>query len=133
MTPEEQAVIDAAIIWSRSESDDASSILSLAVAALEESRQPQLRWFPRTWADVRPGDRVRMPIAREHPDVVKSIASALRVGSHRPWTECGVILEGAGLVKFPADAAIEIEMHSRVYEAMMLFGGWEARVSQIGS
>ncbi len=133
MTPEERAVIDAAIEWTHGDinDDEPENKLCRAIAALEESRQlkPELRWFPRTWADVRAGDRVRMPIAREHPDVVKSIASALRVGSHRPWTECGVILESAGLVKFPADAAIEIEMHPRVYEAMMLLGGWENRVS----
>lgn len=64
MTPEEQAVLDAAERWSRTQTveqaEDASEALQDAIGRLKVSRQPQFQWYARTWVDVRPGDRIRM-------------------------------------------------------------------------
>lgn len=148
MTPEEQAVIDAAIefygphpVAIADECGTAAEyVLRDAISALSESRQPQLQWFSRTWADVRAGDRVRLVVARDQPALVKSImvlpwhvdpvSARGRTPIARKWSECVITLDGVpDPVRFPPSAEIEIEMDVRTHEAMILLGGWGNRAS----
>lgn len=70
MTPEERAVIDAAIerfsFWIADETDsddlDICAAVGHLLAARERAAAPEpLVWVLRTWRDVRPGDTVRPP------------------------------------------------------------------------
>jgi hypothetical protein len=79
VTPEEQAVIDAARKWWQEYEDNTTQTITLhnlasAVRALETER---LDWVPRTWQDVRQGDTVRLP-GTEHTAYVESAV-------HVPW------------------------------------------------
>lgn len=76
MTPEEKAVIDQAVRWSRTETigqaEDASEALQDLVAELLRSREtvaPRPEWVPATFGDLMPGDRVR--IGTQEADVTK--------------------------------------------------------------
>lgn len=143
MTPEEQAVIDAAIAWYHTETigeaEDQSERLQDAVNALEASRVPQLRWYPATWADVRAGDRIRLPVAPDHEAVVESAVQHMwhidprsdrYTVIHNDHEVMGVRLVGRDdfLTFLPADA-VEIQLSERVYAGMMLLGGWDNRIS----
>lgn len=82
MTPEEKAVIDAALTWEREHPakdhwTDAS--LDLAVSALlaarrveEQGAPDEMLWVERTWRDVRAGDTVRPPASDSHAVVDSS-------------------------------------------------------------
>lgn len=79
MTPEEQAVIDAALTWGRTETigqaEDASYALQDALAELVKSRIPDTsaKWVETTWRYALPGDHVRMNGA--YATVMKSSTS----------------------------------------------------------
>jgi hypothetical protein len=135
VTPEEQAVIDAAIRWSNADPRwcrPVENALDEAVAALERSRQPktELRWYLRTWADVRAGDVVRFTTARDRPAIVTAISRVNHV-TPRPWSSMSVTVDTAPAHKlsFNADAEIEIEMDVRTYDAMIVLGGWTERLA----
>lgn len=144
MTPEEQAVIDAAIECAQASdvmhNDDVLIALRVAVAGLEASYRLNLHWYLRTWADVRAGDRVRFSDVPDQPGTVTTIvadsghvdprSARTRNPIAREWSERLVTMQGVtGKLTFPLDGQIEIEMDVRVYEAMMILGGWENRIS----
>lgn len=108
MTPEEQAVIDAAVALyhhqtevqngrGRWEGDAPLPGVQLrwATEALERSRTlgEELRWVLRTWADVVAGDTVRPP---GFPDVVAHVSARYRSVSEDPAGETWHMVAGGG-------------------------------------
>jgi hypothetical protein len=151
MTPEEEAVINAAIDLVNSHLLDAASgtpdyYLSInlmeAIKSLEAARTPtsELRWYLTTWKNVRAGDRVRFPNAREFPATVSAIARSdwhvdpqsarTRNPIAREWSELVVRVAhnpDALLTIRPTDA-IEIGLREQEHDVIMLLGGWDNRL-----
>lgn len=82
---------------------------------IEEAGEDDPQWVTRTWADVRPGDRVRLP-GTEH---VAEVESAIGIGhvmhpngrSAAGWREIKVRLAGRdGLLPMNPAGPIEIEL-----------------------
>ncbi len=88
MTPEEKAVIEAAIEWSTCHSvidvEQSSELLQDAVKALEESRAPRKEWHPATFADCLAGDRIR--IGDQESDVLWTTGPQQFHVRNREWT-----------------------------------------------
>lgn len=103
-------------------------------AQIEEMREPEEPpgWVPRTWVDVRRGDRVRLP-GTEH---VAEVAAAIHMPWHvhpasrrdpiaMEWAAVRVTLNGRQYDKKPADS-IEIELSPGEVAAIELLG-WDNR------
>lgn len=155
MTPEERAVIDAAL-----EHKFKINVFEVrnAIADLERSReQPeQPQWIARTAEDVREGDLVRLPAA---PDLHARVVFAqpldwhVRPGGHGhrarfddvplEHRRVSLRLEYAGvkrdaegrpaLMELPATTSVEIQLIPSELQAIELLGGWENRIRMEGS
>ncbi len=117
-----------------------------------EAKSDPLIWVPRTWADVRAGDTVRMPGTDSTARVVSAVHRAIEDGSnwhvhpaadeYRPnempanWSEVYVGLDvGDGFEKsrysMDPNGPIEIQATQAEADAIELLGGWPARVGII--
>lgn len=136
MTPEEQAVIDAAVAMYRAGAESGEEYaLGFAVERYLGSIEEAPVWVPRTWADVRAHDHVRMP-GTEVTDVV--LLPPLRAGWHivpganrfgdRPgrWSEVIVTMEKAGERSMNPAAPVEILLAPSEVAAIELLG-WDNR------
>ncbi len=108
----------------------------------------ELIWVPRTWADVRAGDTVRMPGTDSTARVVSAVHRAWHVhpaaDEYRPnempanWSEVYVGLrpldseapEDVPCTRYSMDPAgpIEIQATQAEVDAIEMLGGWPARV-----
>lgn len=112
-------------MWPGSSSEEAEE------AATGED-DPQ--WVPRTWADVRKGDRVRLPGTEHVAEVSAAIHSRhfIHPASDRynvipaDWSSVTVTLAGKQYQKDPAKP-IEIELSPSEVSAIELLGGWSNR------
>jgi hypothetical protein len=154
MTPEEKAVVDAAITWRRQLAQlfatSGSSIpdhdLAHAVDDLIASRiDRSSRWMPATFADCLPGDRIR--IGQEETDVRKAhrgqwhakdrqwIDDNGKVRDHMtPWEHEELRLDLAanpGLVVYPPDTACEILCNSERAATLALQQGFPGTSSVV--
>lgn len=142
MTPEERAVIDAAIKLYDNPGDwYVDGRLGSAVEALKVSRTPApvLKWYAATWGDVRADDTVRLP---SHPDHPREVEWVHHDGWHvdpasseyrpRPLKWAQVTVAFVGMedkhLKWPVSHPVEIQLTEQEYEAIQLLGGWDNRL-----
>jgi hypothetical protein len=138
----ERAVIAAALEWDgdgfsvMNETDSAGRLMN-AIGALLAAREP--RWRERTWADVRPGDRVKLPgTADESAAAVQAYLAVerhVRQGAAGHWddvphefTMVHVTLAGHGRLEFPVTMPILIAMSDAEFELAERLG-WPNRVA----
>lgn len=154
MTPEEKAVIDAAVALVegvRAGRDPVllDDYLAAAVDALIASRRPVepmgWTWYPRTYADVREGDTIRHGHGQGHPaaTVLSCVHEPRHVkdgGTGRHWDDkpvehmlTRVRLDYPGndkperIFDMPSNLAVDIRLTAEEFRAIELLG-WENRV-----
>lgn len=154
MTPEERAVIAAALEWQYSTESNREELHSAISALLAAREQPEpLAWYRRTWRDVRPGDTVRPPgsnvefkialaaVQDWHVDpinvnwteVVKDNGEIKRVPMPIPLEYTEVLVHFAGREeprRMNPNADVEIQLTDAEADVADLLG-WENRVRTI--